>query len=76
MHYYFCPRCNFRMMAAKHLCPTCGYKIPRQTKKTKINNEALAKPINSFWSKLIKWDFAASTVEQAEPTQEKPAIIS
>jgi hypothetical protein len=64
------------MMAAKHLCPTCGYKIPRQPKKARTNNEAPAKPANSFWSKLIKWDFAASTVKQPEPTQEKPAIIS
>ena len=70
MHYYFCPRCNFRMMATKPLCPTCGHKIPRPSKPTKSTAEVQG-PVKKqnnpgLLSKILKWDFASPTAEKTE----------
>ncbi len=63
------------MVTAKHLCPTCGYKIerkPNNQDETPKDKETQAQA--GFWSKLVKWDFASHSATKAD--QEKPAIIS
>lgn len=81
MQYYFCPRCKFRMIGAKrHICPTCGYKLPRveqavdtattDTGERRARRTAITA---GFWSKLFKWEIAADN-DSMESTQEKPAL--
>ena len=64
------------MMAAKHLCPTCGYKIPKQPKQAKILQDEPAQASNGFWSKLVKWDFASHSADKVDQAQDKPIVIS
>lgn len=81
MQYPVCPRCKFQMTAVKkHLCLTCGYKLPRED-HTAAGSASLAPASSSplpntphLWSKLFKWEFEARASEKVEPTQEKPAL--
>jgi hypothetical protein len=82
MPYDFCPRCKFKVIAAKkHICSTCGYKLPR-TGCTADNTDSdssdshlerqIAMP--RLWSKLFRWEFDSVDAESIESTQEKPAL--
>jgi len=55
------------MAASKPLCPTCGYKIPRSAKQTKISEEIQVEVSTpSFWSKVARWDFASPSTKKTE----------
>ena len=78
MQYNFCPRCKFRMIAAKkHICLTCGYKVPNNDQSTAhAAFDSASEAEHSFgtpriWSKIFKWEFDSA---DAESTQEKPAL--
>jgi len=66
------------MMAAKHICPTCGYKIQRQAQTQDESKKVEPKKddalLASFWAKIIKWDFATPAAEKTE--KEKPVVLS
>ncbi len=67
------------MIATKHLCPTCGYKIPHsQNIDTDTDTEVDEgrRPARSygFWSKLFKWELTARATEKVDSTQEKPVL--
>lgn len=82
MQYDVCPRCKFKMIAVKkHLCLTCGYKLPRNdhTIDDAAGSSLRSSPLPSMprlWSRLFKWEFEArkDTDEYIDPTQEKPAL--
>ncbi len=65
------------MVATKHLCPTCGYKIKRPAKNQSQEKEIEPTGLSqNFWSKLIKWDFASSVPEKSDSNKEKPVVLS
>jgi len=72
MQYFLCPRCQFRVPANKHICQTCGYKIPSASGAgggTK-NVERSGTLTNPF-AKLL--GFTGSD-KQKETGSEKPAL--
>jgi hypothetical protein len=54
------------MTAIKPLCPTCGYKIPRQPKQSKAAEEPKEQNNANFWSKRANWDFACHSSKKTE----------
>jgi len=65
----------------KHICPTCGYKLPRTVRTTdsteadsEHNQEDVRTVVPRFWSKLLKWNFGSNNTDAMEPTQEKPVL--
>jgi hypothetical protein len=65
-------------MAAKQICPTCGYKIERKAKTQEESKKGQSKKddpvMANFWTKIIKWDFAAPVAEKTD--KEKPVVLS
>ncbi len=41
MQYLLCPRCQFKVQVTRHLCATCGYKIPSTNPPKAINSAEL-----------------------------------
>jgi len=76
MQYYFCPRCKFRMIAVKkHICPTCGFKLPRidhagDSSNSDTSERQTERPAVTprFWSKLFKLEFDAGDSDAIEST--------
>jgi hypothetical protein len=65
----------------KHICPTCGYKLPRTVRTTDSteadveDNQAESRTIMPrFWSKLLKWEFGSTDTDAMDTTQEKPVL--
>lgn len=67
MQYLLCPRCKFRVPVNRHLCTTCGKKMPSLNPPRAVNTDALsesAKPgKSSFWQQFLGI---------AAPDQERP----
>ena len=64
------------MVAKKHLCPTCGFKIKRPTTdENQTKSTQTSEPSQTFWSKLIRWDFDSPATQKTDSTQEKPAVL-
>lgn len=67
MLYYLCSRCQFRVPANKHVCPTCGNKLPAPQKSSEAEKQAPATK-TSMWARFLGLDAG----KQQE--QEKPAL--
>ncbi len=65
MLYYLCSRCQFRIQANKHICPTCGYKVPATKPE---ESEAKAAPRASSWMRML------GLAEKKDASHEKPAL--
>lgn len=65
MLYYLCSRCQFRIQANKHICPTCGYKV--QVQKADAADEQSSPRANALLKML-------GLGEKKETSHEKPAL--
>ncbi len=65
MLYYLCSRCQFKIQANKHICPTCGYKVPVQKPEQSDEHSA---PRANAWLKMLGMG------EKKEASHEKPAL--
>ncbi len=72
MHYYLCPRCNFKIAGKKRLCTTCGYRIPKPESNDDVASGAKSMKRNSVFSKLF--GFRPDDNKSTESGQEKPAL--
>ena len=70
MQYILCPRCQFRVPANKHLCQTCGNKMPSGASTNGGTVSERGKLSNPF-AKMLGMN---NTAKQQDSTQEKPAL--
>jgi hypothetical protein len=68
MQYFLCPKCQFKVPANKHICQTCGYKIPSASEASGGADGADIKA--RTFSKL----FGFNASKQKDSQQEKPAL--
>lgn len=64
MQYLLCPRCQFKMPANKHICQTCGFKIPSVAPASDASKGADNKA--RVFSKLFGFTNSAKSKEQQE----------
>ncbi len=67
MLYYLCSRCQFKIQANKHICPTCGHKVVAQKADAAAESKA---PRANVWLKMIGLGDATKN----DATREKPAL--
>lgn len=65
MQYLLCPRCKFRVPANRHLCTTCGNRIPDPPRA--VNSDRLG----SGGEKLQKIGFWQQFLGITSPEQER-----
>jgi len=67
MHYYLCPRCQFRIAENKKVCPTCGFNFASMKNSQSSPEEHSApKTKTALWSKVLGLS--------KESGKEKPAL--
>lgn len=71
MHYILCPRCQFKVPANKHICQTCGFRIPSAAPAGGSNVQSSNKIGNPF-AKLLKLQNADG--KQNDGNQENPVL--
>lgn len=69
MLYYLCPRCQFKIQANKHVCSTCGYKMPA-TSASKDDDVQSNQSKANVWLKML----GLNAGDKNEPGHEKPAL--
>lgn len=74
MHYYLCPRCNFKIAEKKRLCTTCGYRIPKP--ESVDQSESASGTGAAKRSNILSRFFGVRAEENksGESGQEKPAL--
>ena len=72
MHYYLCPRCNFKIAGKKRLCTTCGYRMPKPDSTDDSASGAKNAKRGSIFSRFFGVN--SDDNKQTEGGQEKPAL--
>lgn len=69
MQYVLCSKCRFRVPLNKHICATCGTKMPslQAIKKATDADVASKSQKSSFWAQFFG---LAPQPEKQEPAQE------
>lgn len=66
MQYFLCPRCQFKSPANKHICQTCGYKLPSAKSSQEQSGGTDGGAKAKAFSKLFKLDSAKGKDVQPE----------
>lgn len=72
MHYYLCPRCNFKIAEKKRLCTTCGFRIPKPEAVDDGVSGVQSSKRGSFFSRFF--GMRPEDNNSAESGKEKPAL--
>lgn len=65
MQYILCPRCQFKMPANKHICQTCGMKIPT-TASAEGGKGKETKSLTNPFARLLGLNGSNKTKDQSQ----------